>query len=81
MREPREASTGDLAAAYFCSGVVIVASVTVGMLVDPLVAALVAGPFAALFFIGLVVTHFHHKRGMDAVRQAYVATFVWTKWF
>ncbi|MER5207584.1 hypothetical protein [Streptomyces sp. NPDC002825] len=76
----REVVRADLPAAHFGLGVVIVASVIVGLLVEPAAGALVVGTFAALFFVALVVMFIRGIRGLDAGRRAYLFTFGWANW-
>ncbi|MFF2522725.1 hypothetical protein [Streptomyces liangshanensis] len=76
----REVIRADLPAAHFGLGIVIVASVIVGLLVGPVAGALVAGAFAALFLVALVVMFIRGIRGPDAVRRAYLFTFGWANW-
>ncbi|KAB1140465.1 hypothetical protein F7R91_35795 [Streptomyces luteolifulvus] len=76
----REAIRADLPAAHFGLGIVIVACVIVGLLVGPVAGALVAGAFAALFLVALVVMFVRGIRGADARRRAYLFTFGWANW-
>ncbi|MCH5674605.1 hypothetical protein [Streptomyces gilvus] len=76
----REAIRADLPAAHFGLGIVIVASVFVGLLVGPVAGVLVAGAFAALFLVALVVMFIRGLRGLDTGRRAYLFTFGWANW-
>ncbi|MEU6345686.1 hypothetical protein ABZ883_32570 [Streptomyces sp. NPDC046977] len=75
-----EVIRADLPAAHFGLGIVIVASVIVGLLVGPVAGALVAGAFAALFLVALLVTFIRGIRGPEAGRRAYRFTFGWANW-
>lgn len=76
----REAIRADLTAAHFGLGIVIVASVTLGLFAGPIAGALVAGAFAALFLVALVVMRLRGIRGLDALGRAYLFTFGWANW-
>lgn len=76
----REVIRADLPAAHFGLGIVIVASLIVGLLVGPVAGALVAGAFAALFLAALVVMFVRGIRGLDAGRRAYLFIFGWANW-
>lgn len=76
----REVIRADLPAAHFGPGIVVVASVIVGLLMGPLAGALVAGAFAALFLVALVVMFVRGIRGLNAGRRAYLFTFGWANW-
>ncbi|MFE7618514.1 hypothetical protein [Streptomyces sp. NPDC057496] len=76
----REVFRADLPDAHFGLGIVIVASVVVGLLVEPAAGALVAGAFAFLFLVTLVVMFLRSIRGMDTARRAYLFTFGWAGW-
>lgn len=76
----RETVRADLPAAHFGLGLVIVASVIVGMLAGPVAGVLVAGAFAALFLVALGVLLLRGPRGLDAGRRAYLFTFGWANW-
>ncbi|MFB7429624.1 hypothetical protein ACFC0K_40875 [Streptomyces hydrogenans] len=76
----REVVRADLPAAHFGLGIVVVASVVVGLFAGPIVGALVAGSFAALFLVALVVMLLRGIRGLDAGRRAYLFTFGWANW-
>ncbi|MFD5329466.1 hypothetical protein [Streptomyces sp. NPDC127092] len=77
----REVFGADLPSAHLGLGIVIAASVVVGLLAGPIVGALVAGSFAALFLLALVVTLLRGIGGLDAARRAYLFTFGWGQWF
>ncbi|MFD9655925.1 hypothetical protein [Streptomyces mirabilis] len=77
LREPVRA---DLPAAHFGLGLVIVASVIVGLLAGPVAGVLVAGAFAALFLVALGVLLLRGLRGLDAGRRAHLFTFGWANW-
>ncbi|MFJ8134332.1 hypothetical protein [Streptomyces hydrogenans] len=76
----REVFRADLPAAHFGLGIAVVASVVVGLFAGPIVGALVAGSFAALFLVALVVMLLRGIRGLDAGRRAYLFTFGWANW-
>ncbi|MYQ49308.1 hypothetical protein GTW40_30540 [Streptomyces sp. SID4985] len=76
----REAIRADLPAAHFGLGIVIAASVIVGLLVGPVAGVLVAGALAVLFLVALAVMFVRGVRGLDAGRRAYVFTFGWANW-
>ncbi|MEU8882793.1 hypothetical protein [Streptomyces hydrogenans] len=76
----REVFRADLPAAHFGLGIVVVASVVVGLFAGPIVGALVAGSFAALFLVVLVVMLLRGIRRLDAGRRAYLFTFGWANW-
>ncbi|WP_242647097.1 hypothetical protein [Streptomyces nodosus] len=76
----REVIRADLPAAHFGVGIVVVASVVVGLFAGSIAGALVAGFFAALFFVALAVMLLRGIRGMDAGRRAYLFTFGWANW-
>ncbi|MER5663758.1 hypothetical protein [Streptomyces mirabilis] len=76
----RETVRADLPAAHFGLGLVIVASVIVGLLAGPVAGVLVAGAFAALFLVVLGVLLLRGLRGLDAGRRAYLFTFGWANW-
>ncbi|MFI8421133.1 hypothetical protein [Streptomyces sp. NPDC085479] len=79
-RALREMVRADLPTAHFGLGIVIVASVVVGLFAGPIVGALMAGSFAALFLVALVVMFLRGMRGLDAGRRAYLFTFGWANW-
>ncbi|MEW1700939.1 hypothetical protein ACIQCR_19350 [Streptomyces sp. NPDC093249] len=70
----------DLPAADFGLGIVAVASVVLGLFEGPSSEALVAGSFAALFLVALVVVLLRGIRGLYAGRRTYLFTFGWPKW-
>ncbi|MFF0040058.1 hypothetical protein ACFYRG_28110 [Streptomyces mirabilis] len=76
----RETVRADQPAAHFGLGLVVVASVIVELLVGPVAGVLVAGAFAALFLVVLVVLLLRGLRGLDAGRRAYLFTFGWANW-
>ncbi|MGV9340670.1 hypothetical protein [Streptomyces sp. NPDC003688] len=76
----REAIRADLPAAHCGLGIVIVASMIVGLLVGPVTGALVAGAFAVLFLVVLAVMLMRGVRGLDARKRAYLFTFGWANW-
>ncbi|GHG24039.1 hypothetical protein ACFFSH_04840 [Streptomyces filamentosus] len=76
----REVIRADLQAAHFGLGIVVVASVVVGLFAGPVVGALVAGSFAVLFLVALVVMFLRGIRGSDAGRRAYLFAFGWANW-
>lgn len=76
----RDVIRADLPAAHFGLGIVIVASMLVGLLVGPVAGALVAGAFAALFLVALGVMFLRGARGPDGGRRAYLFTFGWANW-
>ncbi|MFI9600013.1 hypothetical protein ACIHCX_09045 [Streptomyces sp. NPDC052043] len=76
----REVIRADLPAAHFGLGIVVVASVVVGLFAGAITGALVAGFFAALFLVALAVMLRRGIRGMDAGRRAYLFTFGWANW-
>ncbi|MEV4430018.1 hypothetical protein AB0K23_32555 [Streptomyces sp. NPDC049602] len=76
----REAIRADLPVAHLGLGIVIVASAVVGMFAGPITGALVAGSFAALFPVALVVMLLRGVRGLDAGRRACLFTFGWANW-
>ncbi|MEU3402120.1 hypothetical protein [Streptomyces filamentosus] len=75
-----EVIRADLQAAHFGLGIVVVTSVVVGLFAGPVVGALVAGSFAVLFLVALVVMSLRGIRGLDAGRRAYLFTFGWANW-
>ncbi|MEU6245515.1 hypothetical protein [Streptomyces sp. NPDC047024] len=75
-----EAIRAGLPAAHFGLGIVIAASVIVGLLVGPVTGALVAGAFAVLFLVALAVMFVRGVRGADTGRRAYLFTFGWANW-
>lgn len=79
-KQAREALRADLPAAHFGLGIVIVASVIVGLAVGPVTGTLVGGVFAALFLVALGVMFLRGVRGADALRRAYLFSFGWANW-
>ncbi|MER5535310.1 hypothetical protein [Streptomyces mirabilis] len=75
-----ETVRADLPAAHFGLGMVVVASVIVGLLAGPVAGVLVAGAFAALFLVVLVIVLLRGPRGLDAGRRAYLFTFGWSSY-
>ncbi|MFE6384626.1 hypothetical protein [Streptomyces roseolus] len=71
----------DLPAGHLGLGIVIAASVIVGLFAGPVPGALVAGSFAVLFLLTLAVVLLRGIRGLDAARRAYLFTFGWGQWF
>jgi hypothetical protein len=76
----REVIRADLPTAHLSLGIVIIASVIVGLFAGPAVGALVAGAFASLFLVALAVMFLRGIRGLDAGRRAYLFTFGWANW-
>jgi hypothetical protein len=76
----REVIRADLPTAHLGLGIVIIASVIVGLFAGPAVGALVAGAFASLFLVALAVMFLRGIRGLDAGRRAYLFTFGWANW-
>ncbi|WP_458242567.1 hypothetical protein [Streptomyces sp. MAI_2237] len=79
-RTLRELIRADLPAAHLGLGIVVVASVLVGLSAGPATGALVAGAFALLFLAALAVMFLHGRRGREAGRRAYLFTFGWANW-
>ncbi|MFF6888075.1 hypothetical protein ACFY9F_33360 [Streptomyces sp. NPDC012421] len=79
-RALREVVRADLPAAHFGLGIVLVASAVAGLFASPIAGALVAGSFAALFLVALVVMLLRGIRGLDAGRRAYLFSFGWANW-
>ncbi|MGW5232264.1 hypothetical protein ACWEQU_08180 [Streptomyces nodosus] len=84
MRASRKTLRGviraDLPAAHFGLGIVVVASVVVGLFAGAIAGALVAGFFTALFLVTLAGMLLRGISGMDAGRRAYLFTFGWANW-
>ncbi|MGC0417751.1 hypothetical protein [Embleya sp. AB8] len=76
----REVFRADLPDAHLGLGIVIVTSVIVGFVAQPVIGALVGGAFAALFLVTLGVMFLRGIRGVDALRRTYLFTFGWSQW-
>ncbi|MET7276497.1 hypothetical protein ABZS59_35875 [Streptomyces flaveolus] len=70
----------DLPVAHVGLGIVVVASVLLGLFAQPAAGVLVAGAFAALFLAALAVMLLRGIRGLDAARRAYLVSFGWANW-
>ncbi|MFC4508387.1 MULTISPECIES: hypothetical protein [Streptomyces] len=77
----RELFRADPSDAHLGLGIVVFASVLVGLLTQPVAGALVFGTFAALFLVALLVMFLRGVRGLEAGRRAYLFTFGWGQWF
>ncbi|MFD4690155.1 hypothetical protein [Streptomyces sp. NPDC058463] len=60
--------------------ITIIASVFAGVVWSPRASVIIAGSFAALFVVALVVALLAGSRGRGAVRAAYKFTFGWAEW-
>jgi hypothetical protein len=76
----REAIRADLPVAHVGLGIVVVASVLLGLFTQPAAGVLVAGAFAALFLAALAIMRLRGIRGLDAARRAYLFSFGWANW-
>ena len=76
----REVFRVDLPDAHSGPGIVIAASVVVGLLLGPAAGALVAGAFAFLLLATLAVMFLRRIRGVDATRRAYLFASGWAGW-
>ncbi|MFI5800164.1 hypothetical protein [Streptomyces sp. NPDC051677] len=79
--ELREVFRADPFDAHLGLGIVVFASVLVGLIAGPVAGALVSGAFAALFLATLPVMRLRGIRGREAGRRAYFFTFGWGQWF
>ncbi|MFI8933997.1 hypothetical protein ACIG3E_40800 [Streptomyces sp. NPDC053474] len=71
----REVVRADMSVARFGAGVMVVVSVVVGCFAAPIAGGLVAGGFAVLFLLVLVVMLLRGVRGVDAWQRSYVLAF------
>ncbi|MDX3249015.1 hypothetical protein, partial [Streptomyces sp. ME18-1-4] len=76
----REVLRADPSDAHLGLGIVLFASVLVGLLARPVAGALVSGSFAALFLATLLIMRLRGIRGREAGRRAYLFTFGWGRW-
>ncbi|MFG2820472.1 hypothetical protein ACGFX4_13680 [Kitasatospora sp. NPDC048365] len=67
--------------AHLGLGLVLLASVLVGVFVAPAVGALVLAPFGALFLVVLAVQRLRGRRVAAAARSAYIVAFGWLALF
>ncbi|GAA4843174.1 hypothetical protein [Kitasatospora terrestris] len=67
----------DVQDAHLGLGLVLLASVLVGVFAGPATAALVLAPFGALFLVVLAVQRLRGRRVAVAARSAYLAAFGW----
>ncbi|WP_326628602.1 MULTISPECIES: hypothetical protein [unclassified Streptomyces] len=70
----------ELPIAHMGLAITIIASGFVGVVWSPRTGVIIAGAFAALFVVALVVALLAGSRGRDAVRAAYKFTFGWADW-
>ncbi|MFC6599497.1 hypothetical protein [Kitasatospora paranensis] len=78
--EAREAIRADLSAAHLGLGLVAAAGPATGLLVRPLLGAVVPAAFAALFLAALAILSVRGARGRDLLRRGYLCTFGWGAW-
>lgn len=76
----REVFRVELPIAHVGLMLVVVASVFVSVVWSPGTGVIIAGAFAALFVVALVVALLAGKRGWGAARAAYKFTFGWANW-
>ncbi|WP_371629151.1 hypothetical protein OG892_12470 [Streptomyces sp. NBC_00341] len=70
----------ELSVAHMGLALVVMASVLVSVVWSPPAGALIAGGFAALFVVALVVFLLLGRRRWGAVRAAYKFVFGWANW-
>lgn len=70
----------ELPVAHVGLALVLVVSAVVGVALSPKAGAVIAGAFAGLFVMALVVARLAGRRGWSAVRTAYKFAFGWANW-
>jgi hypothetical protein len=76
----RELFRVEMPVAHLGLATAIIATIVVAVVWSPRTGAIIAGAFAGLFVIALVVALLAGGRGWDAARAAYKFTFGWADW-